>query len=83
MDDKTIHSDMTALHEFLGVTPEQVDWDLAMRGINPATEVASLRRLGQVLAAQFGPQAQRERAATSGSRSAIRQILTASRESVS
>ena len=58
-------SNVTNLHEFLGVTPKQIDKDMRGRGMDPAYEVAALRRLGQVLAAQFAPQAQREEARAS------------------
>lgn len=50
----------TALHEELGVTPEQVDKDLRERGIDPDMQVQSLRRMGRIIAAQFAPQVQRE-----------------------
>lgn len=61
-------ADITKLHEFLGLTPEQVDIGLLGRGLNPDSEVASLRRLGQVIAAQFEPQALREEARASAAR---------------
>lgn len=60
MDGNTKVSKTTTLHEHLGVTPEQVDKELRECGIDPATEVASLRRLARILSAQFAPQAQRE-----------------------
>lgn len=53
-------SRMTELHKIAGVTPEQVDEDLRMRGLDRATEIESLRRLGRVMAAKFAPQARQE-----------------------
>lgn len=54
------NSESSALHAYLGVTPEQVDKELREQGIDPALEAASLRRMGRVLTAQFAPQAERE-----------------------
>lgn len=51
---------MTELHRYLNVTPEQVDRELREQGIDPALEVASLRRMGRVLSAQFAAQAAQE-----------------------
>ena len=57
---KNASSRTTALHELLGVTPEQVDADLKEQGLDRATEIAALRRMGEVMAAKFAPQVRHE-----------------------
>lgn len=53
--------EMSELHKLLGITPAEVRQELIDQGIDPEAEVAALRRLGQVLAAKFAPQIERER----------------------
>ena len=41
------------LHEFLGMTHEDIVADTKARGLDPATEIASMRRLSRVLTAKY------------------------------
>ena len=52
--------EMSELHKLLGMTPAQARQELIDQGLDPETEVAAMRRLGQVLAAKFSPQIERE-----------------------
>lgn len=48
------------LHKELGMTPEEVRQSYVDRGVDPDAVVASMRRLGRLMAAKFAPQAKAE-----------------------
>lgn len=51
------------LHRELGMTPEEVRQSYLDEGIDPDVVVAEMRRLGEVMAAKYAPQIERERQA--------------------
>lgn len=48
------------LHRELGMTPEEVRQSYIDEGLDPDAVVAQMRRLGQVMAAKYAPQIERE-----------------------
>ena len=48
------------IHKHLGMSPAQVRQELVDAGLDPAAEVAAMRRLGRVLEAKYRPRADRE-----------------------
>lgn len=61
-DKQSPQETMSELHRLIGMTPSQVRQDLIDQGLDPASEIHALRRLGRVLSARYAAQIEKEAA---------------------
>ena len=64
--EKFLRDPPSDIHRLIGMSPAQVLQGTLDAGLDPDAVVQAMRRLGQVLAAQYAPQIERERRLASG-----------------